>query len=67
MSTEEVADQFLVADNRFGELSHSHEGRRRELLASFDDTEFAAPGFLPAEITKLFAEVSVSRPLWLLR
>jgi ParB-like chromosome segregation protein Spo0J len=51
-----TADQYLVADNRFGELSHSHEGRRRELLASFDDNEFAALGFLPADLTKLFAD-----------
>jgi hypothetical protein len=53
-----TADAFLVADNRLGELSHPDVDRRRDLLRDLelDGEDFAAIGFLPAEVEKLFAD-----------
>jgi ParB-like chromosome segregation protein Spo0J len=51
-----TADQYLVADNRLGELSDSDLERRRELLEGLDDSLFPALGFLPDEVAKLFDE-----------
>jgi ParB-like chromosome segregation protein Spo0J len=51
-----TADQYLVADNRFSELSDSDPARRRELLEGLDDDDFPALGFLPDEVAKLFDE-----------
>jgi len=52
-----TADAFLVADNRFSELSRRDPDRTRELLDELrEDEDFAALGFLPAEVEKLFAD-----------
>jgi len=48
-----TADGFLLADNRFGELSHRDPERRRDLLSEFDEEEFASMGFLAAEVEQL--------------
>lgn len=48
-----TADKFLLADNRFAELSHSDPDRRRSLLEGLRDDEFAAIGFLPEEIANI--------------
>ena len=37
-----TADQYLVADNRFGELSSSDPERRRDLLEGLGDDDFPA-------------------------
>ena len=50
-----TADAYLVADNRFGELSHPDADRRAELLAGFGDEDFAALGFLTADVEKLLS------------
>jgi hypothetical protein len=51
-----TADQYLVADNRFSELSVADPERRRSLLEGFAALDFGALGFLPAEVEKLFLE-----------
>ena len=54
-----TADQYLLADNRFSELSTSDPGRRRELLEGLDDADFPAMGFLPDEVAKLFDQAGI--------
>ena len=51
-----TADQYLVADNRFSELSSSDADRRYELLEGLDDDDLPALGFLPEDVAKLFGE-----------
>jgi ParB-like chromosome segregation protein Spo0J len=54
---QKTADAFLVADNRFSELSRRDPDRTRELLDQLrEDEDFAALGFLPAEVEKLFED-----------
>lgn len=48
-----TADAFLVADNRFGELSQIDLERRRELLAEFSEDEFASLGFMAEQVEAL--------------
>jgi hypothetical protein len=58
-----TADGFLVADNRFSELSKIDDDRRRELLAEFTDDEFASLGFIAEEVNALLegpSPISVS-------
>lgn len=40
-----TADGFLLADNRFSELSHRDADKRRDLLADFAPDDYAALGF----------------------
>lgn len=40
-----TADVFLIADNRFTELSKIDDDRRRELLEEFNEQEWGALGF----------------------
>lgn len=54
---QKTADQYLVADNRFGELSTSDPDKRRDLLEGLGDDDFPALGFLPDQVAKLFEEV----------
>lgn len=48
-----TADKFLVADNRFSELSRRDQDKRRDLLNEFDQEEFASLGFLVGEVEKM--------------
>lgn len=49
-----TADAFLVADNRFSELSRIDPDRRRSILAELgDEFDFAAIGFTDDEVTDL--------------
>lgn len=48
-----TADKFMLADNRFGELSHSDPTRRRALLEGIEEDEFASLGFLPDDVAAL--------------
>jgi ParB-like chromosome segregation protein Spo0J len=45
-----TADAYLLADNRFHELSSPDMDRRAELLSEIPPEDFAALGFLPAEV-----------------
>lgn len=45
-----TADAYLLADNRFHELSSPDMDRRAELLADVLPEDYAALGFLPAEV-----------------
>jgi ParB-like chromosome segregation protein Spo0J len=55
-----TADQYLVADNRFSELSTSDVERRRELLEGLGEDDLPALGFLPEDVAKLFGEPGAS-------
>jgi hypothetical protein len=48
------ADQYLVADNRFTELSNTDPERRRELLEGLSENDFGALGFTAEEVAALF-------------
>lgn len=48
-----TADAFLVADNRFTELSHIDVERRRELLSAFTAEEALALGFQASDLEQL--------------
>jgi len=48
-----TADAFLLADNRFHELSRIDPERRRELLTQFTELEFASMGFLADDMADL--------------
>lgn len=48
-----TADGFLVADNRFTDLSHSDPSARRELLSAFTADEARALGFQAQDFEQL--------------
>ncbi len=48
-----TADAYLLADNRFHELSQPDPERRAELLAEIAPEDFPALGFLPDEVAAL--------------
>ncbi|HEY3795142.1 MAG TPA: ParB N-terminal domain-containing protein [Bradyrhizobium sp.] len=50
---QKTADAYLLADNRFAELSHSDPDRRRALLDGMDGEDARSIGFLPDEVQAL--------------
>jgi ParB-like chromosome segregation protein Spo0J len=52
---QKTADAYLVADNRFGELSYSDLDRRRALLAELEGEDYGAIGFLPDEVENILS------------
>jgi ParB-like chromosome segregation protein Spo0J len=52
---QKTADGYLVADNRFGELSYSDQARRRALLEDVDPDDYDSIGFAPDEVEELLS------------
>jgi hypothetical protein len=53
---QQTADEFMLADNRLGQLSHFDPDRTRELLGEIPDYAYAALGFTEDDIQSLFGD-----------
>lgn len=55
--SEEVANTYMLADNRLGDLSTHDPDRVADLLREINELDFMAVGFTEAEVAKILTDV----------